>query len=97
MRIFPYFITEEIHFISAFNDKQESQIDDFNKNIEDHIEVSYVKSWHQDSSGSYEEGVDQVEFIGSISEADYDVREIFTEVMPVYQRQAMLLTLWGGF
>lgn len=97
MKILPSFISDELYIIRAFNNKQEAQISDFIDNIEQHIEVTEVERWFQISPDDAEVGIDQIEHIAGISEEEYDIREMFTEIMPIYQRQAMLLTLWGSF
>ncbi len=97
LKVLQSFISDELYVIKAFNDKQETQISDFIDNIEHHIEVAEVKRWFQISADEGEVGVDQIEHIAGISEEEYDIREMFTEIMPIYQRQAMLLTLWGSF
>lgn len=94
----PNFITEDIILLSAFFVKQEEQISEFQKNLDKHIELTEVERWTQryagDEGGTY---IDEVEHIAGITDEDYDVRELFSEVMPTYQRQAMLLTLWSVF
>ena len=97
MKVLPSFISDELYIISAFNDKQEVQLSEFIDNIEQHIEVTEVERWFQISADGGEVGVAQIEHISGISEEEYDIREMFTEIMPIYQRQAMLLTLWGSF
>ena len=97
LKILPSFVSDELYVIRAFNDKQEAQISDFIDNIEQHIEVAEVERWFQISANEGEVGIDQIEHIAGISEEEYDIREMFTEIMPIYQRQAMLLTLWGSF
>ncbi|WP_413472485.1 hypothetical protein [Shewanella baltica] len=95
MKILPSFISDELCIIRAFNDKQEAQISDFIDNIEQHIKVAEVERWGPNLSGDGDIGIDQIEHLAGISEEEYDIRELFREVMPIYQRQAMLLTLWG--
>lgn len=100
MKVLPSFISDELYIIKAFIDKQEAQISEFTDNIENHVEVAEVaevERWFHISADEGEVGVDQIEHIAGISEEEYDIREMFTEVMPIYQRQAMLLTLWGVF
>lgn len=94
----PNYITEDIILLSAFFLKQEAQIADFQNNLDKHVEIAEVERWTQRFVG--DEGVsyiDKIEYIAGISEEDYDIRGLFSEVMPTYQRQAMLLTLWGAF
>ncbi|MDO6467537.1 hypothetical protein Q4498_05360 [Neptunomonas phycophila] len=97
LKVLPSFISDELYVIRAFNEKQEAQISEFIDNIEQHIEVAEVEQWFQISDDAGEIGVTQIEHISGISEEEYDIREMFTEIMPIYQRQAMLLTLWGTF
>lgn len=96
--IIPNFITEDIVLLRAFFVKQEAQIAEFQDNLDKHIEVSEVERWTQRYAGDEGEAyVDEIEHIAGISDDDYNVRELFLEVMPAYQRQSMLLTLWGAF
>ncbi|QYK07596.1 hypothetical protein [Shewanella mangrovisoli] len=97
MKILPSFISEELYIIRAFNNKQESQISEFIDDIEQHIEVTEVEQWFQFSADDKEISIKQIEHIEGITEEEYDLREMFTEIMPIYQRQAMLLTLWAAF
>ena len=97
LKILPSYISDEIYIIRAFNDKQEAQISEFTENIEKHIEIAEVERWFQFSADDGEVGIEQIEHIAGISEEEYDIRDVFTEIMPIYQRQAMLLTLWGAF
>jgi hypothetical protein len=94
----PEFLTEELHVLEAFFNKQEFQIAEFTKNIEMHVEVYQVERWQaicaEDESEPY---IDEIEHISGITEDSYDIRGLFLETMPIYQRQAFLLTLWGVF
>lgn len=93
----PSKISEEIYIISSFNEQQESQISNFTSNIDEHIKSSEIERWFQYSPNAGEVGTDQIEHLAGINSDEHDVREMFTQVMPIYQRQAMLLTLWGAF
>lgn len=97
MNILSTFISDELFIIRAFNVMQESQITDFISNIESHVDVAEVERLVQNLSGDGVIDIVQIEQIAGISEEDYDIRELFREIMPIYQRQAMLLTLWGMF
>lgn len=94
----PEFLTEELQILEAFYSKQEFQISEFSNNIEEHIEVFQVEGWQAmcaDDEG--EPYIEEIEHIAGITEDSYDIRGLFLETMPIYQRQAFLLTLWGVF
>lgn len=96
--IIPSFIEEIIMLLSAFNSKQEAQINEFQSTIDEHTIITEVKRWQQRYDGDeVEPYIDQIEHIGGFSDEDYNVRDLFLKVMPTYQRQAMLLTLWAAF
>jgi len=95
--VLPDYISEELDIIKAFNENQESLLSDFIDNIDDHIKVHEVKKPLLTSSERIKYGSDKVEHLSGLSNDDYDIRDVFTNMMPVYQRQAMLLTLWGAF
>ncbi|MGS0695389.1 hypothetical protein [Shewanella sp. 0m-4] len=97
MIIIPSFISEELFIINAFNKKQEEQIESFTNNIEDHIEKAEIERWVQTSEPDGIADTDEIEHIAGVSEEDYDIREMFSAIMPLYQRQAMLITIWSAF
>ncbi len=97
MLVLPNYISEELDIIKAFNENQENILSDFIDNIDDHIKIHEVKIPFLNPSEKIELGLKPVEHLAGLSNEDYNVRDIFTEMMPIYQRQAMLLTLWAAF
>ena len=97
MIIGPNFILEEIEFIRAFNAKQEQQIAEFSSNLEEHYQRYEVARVYENLEGVFQVENTDARQIEGISEEDYDVKALFTQDMPMYQRQAMLLTIWAVF
>ncbi len=90
-------ILEEIHFIQAFSSQQEKQIESYIEDIDKFVETADVERAFQISKDEYEAATISVEHIEGISEEEYDFKRVFTEVMPMYQRQSMLTTLWAKY
>ncbi|MCE2593776.1 hypothetical protein K6Y31_02985 [Motilimonas cestriensis] len=90
------FVSEELELLQAFHEQQEKQISDFIFNIDDHIETDWHEGWHQSYADDPGELIEYpVERIGAVTEHGYNIREIFTDVMPMYQRQSMLISMWA--
>ncbi|EME0812692.1 hypothetical protein WB924_004463 [Vibrio vulnificus] len=93
-----FFVPEELNLLRAFNRKQLEFVDGFVENIDQHIETYTSKVFIQQWAGDEGEVVeDEKQHIAGITEDEYDLKEIFTSVMPMYQRQSMLLTAWSMF
>ncbi|EKY4197767.1 hypothetical protein QNE44_004865 [Vibrio harveyi] len=93
-----YFVPEELNLLRAFNRKQIEFVDGFVENIEQHIETYTDKEFVQQWAGDEGEVVEvEKQHIAGITEDEYDFKDIFTSVMPMYQRQSMLLTAWSMF
>jgi hypothetical protein len=88
-------LDEELHIMSAFISQQSKQIEDYRNNIEKYVEVAEVEKWYYNGPDEGDVVLDEVQHIEGFSEDDYDFKALFTEVMPAYQRQAMLVTLWA--
>ncbi|PSU86943.1 hypothetical protein C0W42_18415 [Photobacterium kishitanii] len=97
MKIPSSFISEEIFILKQFNNMQESQISNFIDNLEQQIQTTATNQWLYTNDGNMELDIVPVEHIEGLTDSDYNIREIVTTFMPTYQRQAMLLTLWGAF
>ncbi|WP_252094162.1 hypothetical protein [Vibrio sp. SCSIO 43009] len=54
----------------------------------------FIQQWAGDEGEVVEV---EKQHIAGITEDEYDFKEIFTSVMPMYQRQSMLLTAWSMF
>ncbi|MEZ8114234.1 hypothetical protein AB4163_21510 [Vibrio splendidus] len=90
------FVSEELELLKTFHQQQEEQISDFITNIDQHIQTEWQEGWHQNYAGDPGELIEYpVERLGNVTEQEYNLREIFTGVMPMYQRQAMLLSMWA--
>ncbi|GAD78593.1 hypothetical protein [Vibrio ezurae] len=93
-----FFVPEELNLLRAFNRKQLEFVDEFVENIEQHIEkcteTVFVQRWAGDEGEVVEV---EKQHIAGIAQDAYDVKETFTTVMPMYQRQAMLLSTWSMF
>ena len=86
--------SDELSFVRAYIEKQEQLISNFIDNIEEHVELHEVEIFVQThADGSGEMGLIDVEHIGGVSESAYNIRELFSSHMPMYQRQSMLITL----
>ncbi|EJG0025932.1 MULTISPECIES: hypothetical protein [Vibrio] len=93
-----FFVPEELNLLRAFNRKQLEFVDGFVENIDQHIETYTDKMFIQQWAGDEGEVVEvEKQHIAGISEDEYDFKDIFTSVMPMYQRQSMLLTAWSMF
>ncbi|OEE18910.1 hypothetical protein [Aliivibrio fischeri] len=93
-----FFVPEELNLLRAFNRKQLEFVDSFIENIDQHIETYTDEVFIQQWAGDEGEVVEvEKQHIAGITEDDYDFKEIFTSVMPMYQRQSMLLTAWSMF
>ncbi|ENM5795879.1 hypothetical protein [Vibrio mimicus] len=93
-----FFVPEELNLLRAFHRKQLEFVDGFVGNIEQHIETYTDKVFIQQWAGDEGEVVEvEKQHIAGITEDEYDFKEIFTSVMPMYQRQSMLLTAWSMF
>ncbi|EJL6264420.1 hypothetical protein VDT04_003387 [Vibrio cholerae] len=95
----PYcFSSEELRLVQAFNKKQAELTDTFVANIHEHVET-YTREvfyqQHADDPGEVFEVA--VEHIAGVSEDEYDFKAVFCELMPMYQRQSMLVTNWAVF
>ncbi|MAZ86088.1 MAG: hypothetical protein CL693_00380 [Cellvibrionaceae bacterium] len=89
----------KIQLFEAFVDQQEKQITEYSRNFDQYIEQYSVEKYAYPGMGKDEEGIyiDQVNHISGISEEDYDLQSIFTELMPTYQRRSILITLFSTF
>lgn len=93
-----FFVPEELNLLRAFNRKQLEFVDGFVENIDQHIETYTDEVFIQQWAGDEGEVVKvEKQHIAGITEDEYDFKEIFTSVMPMYQRQSMLLTAWSMF
>ncbi len=98
MKVNAYEILEELSIIRAMILSQEVALAEFVSSFESKIEESSEESFVQNYEGDPGEVVQySIAHYKGISERDYDVKEIFEVVMPIYQRQAMLITIWSAF
>jgi len=84
-------LNEELSFLYAFVNQQEGQIDDYTREYKSKVTV--IRK--EDTTDINKENNSSISHIDGIAESDYDIESIFTEVMPAYQRQAMLVTIWS--
>ncbi|HAS6969095.1 TPA: hypothetical protein I7284_07340 [Vibrio parahaemolyticus] len=98
MQIPPTFYPIELELIQAFNVKQLELTADFLSNLDDHVETQTREIFYQTHAEDEGEAVEvEVPHIGGISADEYDFKSIFSEILPMYQRQSMLVTNWGIF
>ncbi|HCH3991741.1 TPA: hypothetical protein NKV63_001702 [Vibrio parahaemolyticus] len=98
MQIPPTFYPIELELLQAFNVKQLELTSDFVSHIDDHVETQTKKIFYQTHAEDEGEAVEvEVPHIGGISADEYDFKSIFSEILPMYQRQSMLVTNWGIF
>lgn len=98
MQIPPTFYPIELELLQAFNVKQLELTADFLSNLDDHVETQTKEMFYQTHAEDEGEVVEvEVPHIGGISADEYDFKSIFSEILPMYQRQSMLVTNWGIF
>lgn len=98
MQILPTFYPVELELLQAFNVKQLELTDSFLSNLDDHVETHTKEVFYQTHAEDEGELIEvEVPHIGGISEDEYDFKNIFSQVLPMYQRQSMLVTNWGIF
>ena len=88
-------LKEELFLMKAFINQQEKQINNYVRDIDDCVEIAEAEKWYETSDDQAEKVLVDIKHIEGVSEDDYDFKAIFTEVMPLYQRQAMLVAVWG--
>lgn len=87
-------ISDELNLIRAFNQKQEQLIEEFITDINNHIGTMEGQIYAGDTGELIAVDIDH---IAGVTEEEYDIRALFSENMPMYQRQSMLLTMWAMF
>ena len=93
-----YFSPEELRLVQAFNSKQAELTDSFVGNIDEHVETYTKNMFQQQYTDDPGEVVEiEISHIAGVSEEEYDFKAIFTKLMPMYQRQSMLVTNWAVF
>lgn len=97
MKARPAFIVAKLEIQKSFIDKHEELLASFLNDIDKHSEHIRTDLWCY--TGPYEGHVveDRVKYIAGLSEAEFSLEELFNIEMPMYQRQAMLITLWSIF
>src|SRR5690606_2035171 len=90
-------LSEEIVFLQSFLKQQERQIQDYCDNFEKYVEEVDVEREYWDGYNEPEMVVFTERHIDGIQESDFDIKGVFTEILPIYQRQSMLVTLWSRF
>jgi len=89
-------LNEELELLNEFHKQQEEQINSFIANINDYVSAETEERYFQNYPDDPGEVIEvPISHIGSISEDSYDIKEVFSEVMPMYQRQAMLISVWA--
>lgn len=88
---------ESLLLMRAFAEQQQEQIRDYSENLE-----KYIKEEETETIITGLENKDEivelpVRHIAGAFEHDLDLRATITVVMPIYQNQAMLITLWSKF
>lgn len=88
---------ESLLLMRAFASQQGMQIRDYSENLE-----RYVKEEEIETIVAGRENKEEIEtlparHISGVFEHDFDLKAVLTEVMPTYQNQAMLITLWSKF
>lgn len=88
---------ESLVLMRAFVEQQQEQIRDYSENLE-----KYIKEEGVETIIAGRENKDEIEklparHIAGVFEHNVDLRATFTVVMPIYQNQAMLITLWSKF
>lgn len=88
---------ESLLLMRAFAEQQREQIRDYSKNLEEYIEEEEIQTIVAGRENNDEMATLPARHISGVSEHDFDLKAVFTEVMPIYQNQAMLITLWSKF
>ncbi|MCG6339750.1 hypothetical protein K6U19_00555 [Vibrio fluvialis] len=98
MLIPPTFHPFELELLQAFNVKQLELTESFLSNLDDHVETYSKEVFYQTHAEDEGKAIEiDVEHIGGLSEDDCDFKSVFHEVLPMYQRQSMLVTHWAIF
>lgn len=93
-----YFAPEELRLVQAFNSKQVELTANFVENIDEHVQTYTTEMFQQQCADDPGEVVEaDVSHIAGVSEDEYDFKAVFTDLMPMYQRQSMLVTNWAVF
>ena len=97
MRVRPSLVSEELRILDIFNKKIESAISGFCKYFNDGVYFAPLERLVWNASDNGEVIVDDVRHIEGFSEHDYDIEKVFGYVIPMYQRQSMLITMYSIF
>lgn len=90
-------LAEEIVFLQSFLKQQERQIQDYCENFERYVEEVDIEREFWGGYNEPEMVVFTERHVDGILESEFDIKGVFTEVLPIYQRQSMLVTLWSRF
>lgn len=90
-------LSEEMIFLESFLRQQEKQIVEYCENFDKHVGVEEIDKEYWDGYNEPEIVTFPVRHVDGILETDYDLKGIFTEILPTYQRQAILVSLWSRF
>lgn len=92
------FIWPEVLMMKEFVDKQNSLVENFKNSFGSEVGVYLRKDLIQCGLGDGGEIVDNdIRFVGSLSEEDWDLEEIFLEIMPAYFLASSLMAVWSVF
>ncbi|WP_420390691.1 hypothetical protein [Marinobacter sp.] len=88
---------ENVLLMRAFAEQQQEQIQDYSKNLE-----KYIKEEEIETIITGRENKDEIEklparHIAGVFEHNLDLTATFEGVMPIYQNQATLISLWSTF
>lgn len=88
-------IKEELYILEAFINQQILQISEYVSSIDSRVNLNVSPEYlHTSANDGVVVDCEQA-YIEGISDADYDIKGLFTKTMAVYQRQALLVTLWS--
>ncbi|HCW89251.1 MAG TPA: hypothetical protein DHU56_04230 [Marinobacter sp.] len=88
---------EDLLLVRGFVRQQSLQIKDYADNLERYVEEEDIETIVSVEENKEELVSLPARHIEGVFEHDFDLKAIFTEVMPIYQRQAMLITIWSRF
>tara|TARA_B100002003_G_scaffold175051_1_gene162902 strand:- start:3832 stop:4524 length:693 start_codon:yes stop_codon:yes gene_type:complete len=88
---------ESLLLMRAFAEQQREHIRDYSKNLEEYIEEEEIETIVAGRENNDEMVTSPARHISGVFEHDFDLKAVFTEVMPIYQNQATLIALWSKF
>jgi hypothetical protein len=88
----------ELEILTGFLRKQDELTSSFMKELDSHKDYGEREVYQQDWAGDIGRvEIQPIAYIAGLSDDEMDVDSAFTDIFPMYQRQAMLISLWSMF